>query len=102
MFWCVVPLNLAGDAASLSRSKALIQAGRMMDVQIVYDEDNPFRVWIDNIHQVAQDLCEVEIGSPFPHPYASEATQWLHSQEECAGAMPLILVVLSLGLSRLQ
>jgi hypothetical protein len=74
----------------------------VIDIQVVYDEDNPFRVWIDNIHQVAQDLRKVELGSPFPHPYASEATQWLHRQEKCAGAMPPILVVLSLGLSRFQ
>jgi hypothetical protein len=68
MFWCVVPLNLASDAASLSRSKALVQAGRVMDVQIVYDEDNPFRIWIDILHQIAQDFCKVELGSPFPDP----------------------------------
>jgi hypothetical protein len=71
-----------------------------MDVQIVHDEDNPFRVWTDTIHQVAQDFCEVELGSPFPPPYSSEATQRIHCQEKGAGTMPLILVVLSSGLPR--
>jgi hypothetical protein len=97
-----VPLDLGGDAASFSWLEALIQAGRMMDIQVIDDENDPFGLWIDLIDQIAQDFSAVKFGPPFPYPHAPEFRQWFHCHEKRTGAMPLILVIFPLGLPRLQ
>jgi hypothetical protein len=45
--------DVTAGAAGLGRIETFVQTSRVMDVQVAYDQDNPFSVWIDNIDQVA-------------------------------------------------
>jgi len=67
-----------------------------MDVQVVYDQDNPFSLWVNHIYQIVQNLRKVQLGASLSHPHMSKATQGLYCQEQSASAVPLILIVLSL------
>ena len=102
MFRRVVPFDFRGNATGLGWFEALIQASRMVNVQVVQDENDPLSLRINGVDQVPQDLCKVQFGSSRSYPDVPLATQGFYRQKERASPVALILIVLTSGLARLH
>ena len=51
MLWCVMNLQLPGNAACLFRRKRFIERSELVRVEVVHDEANQFRFRVCNVYE---------------------------------------------------
>lgn len=102
MFGSVVKRQPFGDVPGFRRREGLIQRRHPVGVQIVQDHSNRRDVGICFIHQAAHMAGEVLFGAPLCHRHVPPGGQWFAGQEQVAGALQPIFVVLASQLSRLR
>src|SRR5690606_24447329 len=93
MFRCVVPLDALSKASGLSRREALVQTGRMMDVQVVNHQNDLVGIRVNDVNQVAQHFCAVQLSAPLVHPGVPATGQRLNGQEKRTMTVTSILII---------
>ena len=82
--------------------EGLVQGRHSVDVQVVQDHPDHRNLRVGFIHQPAHLLGEILHGTSLGHRHVAPTGQRLTGQEQVAGSLPPVLVVLPLGQSRLR
>ena len=91
----VVELQPLGNPPGLGCCKGLVQGRRPVRVQIVQDQPHHLYLRVSLVHQTAYLMGEVLHGAPLGHRHVAPAGQGFTGQEQVAGALPPVLVVLT-------
>ena len=97
----VVELQPFGDPPGLGSREGLVQRRRAMGVQIVQNHPHYLGLRVGLIRQPTHLLGEVLGGAPLGQRHVTPAGQRLTGQEQVAGSLPPVLVVLAQRPSRL-
>ena len=92
----VVKLQPFGDTPSLRRRKGLIQRRLAVGIEVVQDHSYHRDVGIGLVHQPAHLMGKVLGGAPLGHRHMAPPRQGLAGQEQIAGPLPPVLIVLTL------
>src|SRR2546425_12096629 len=95
-------LEALQNAASFGRRKRLVERRRRMCIQVILHQANVLGLRIDLIHQPAHDFRIVLHGALRSHLYVPPARTWLNHHKQVACPFPFVLVIHTLGLTRLH
>ena len=101
MLGSVMKLQPLGDTPGLWGRESLVQRRHPVGVQVVQDQANHRDLRVSLVHQPAHLVGEVLGGAPLRHCHVAPARPGLAEQEQVAGALPPVLVVLPLRPPRL-
>ncbi len=97
-----VKIQTPGNPAGLSRRKALIQRGLAAGIEVVQHNSYHRRIRVSLVCQPAHLLGEALGGAPLRYRHMPSARQWLAEEEQVAGALPPVLVILPPGFPGLR
>ena len=97
----VLELQPFRNPPRLGCREGLVQGRHPVGVQVVQDHPDHRDLWVGFIHQPAHLLGEILHRAPFSNRHMAPAGQGFTGQEQVAGSLPTVLVVLPLGQSRL-
>src|SRR5581483_7464617 len=98
----VVNLQLLRESPGFGRLKDLVERRRRMGVEIIEHQHNLLRFGIVNLDEFADKVCPIRFRPLFTHLEKAFTAQRFTGQKEAAGALPLVLIVKALWLSRLH
>ena len=93
----VDPLQTARDAPGRGCLIALVQDAGFVRVEVVADPGNPLRLRKVYVHQVLQDLGEIQLGAARSHFDAPPALKGRRDHEQICRAHAPVLIVLAGG-----
>ena len=96
----VVKLQPPGNPPGLRRRESFVQGRRTMSVKVVHDHPHHRGLRVRFVHQPTHLMGEVLHGTPLGHRHLPPARQWLTGQEQVAGTLSPVLVVLPQRKSR--
>ena len=98
MFGSEVNLDLLANASRFLRFKGLVERGEAMCVQVVHHEHDFLCVWIMDIDEFTEHLCEIVFRAMGADRHVPLASQRFKAQEKTTHALSLIFVVKTLHL----
>src|SRR5512145_1187216 len=102
MFWCVMQLQLPGNAPSLCRLERFVERRDLMRIEIIQHHANHFGFGIAYVHQPLHCMGKVHLGALLRHLHVPPARLRFDKEKEIPGAIAFVLVVKALRLSRLR
>ena len=98
----VVELQLLRNPSGFGRWEDLVQRSWPVGVQIVQDQPHHLNPWIGFIHQPTHLMGKILHSAPLSNRHLPPACQGFTGQEQIAGSLSAVLVVLPLRASRLR
>src|SRR5512132_914709 len=102
MLWCVMQLQLPGNAPCLGRLERFVERCDLMRVEMVQHHANHFGFGIAYVYQPLHFMGKVHLGALLRHMHVPPASLRLDKEKEISGAIAFVLVIKVLGLSRLH
>src|SRR6266446_302499 len=98
----VMHLQSLPDTLRFLGRKGLVEAGRRLRVEVVHDQADHARLWIDLIHQPADRLREIQPGALLGQLHRTATGQRFHKHEQVRRPQAFIFRVGALGMARLH
>ena len=92
-FGGVVKLQAFHDTSGLGGGKGLVKGSHAVDVQVVRDDTDDWRVRVGYVHQASHLAGEVLHGAPLRDGHVGPAGPGIAGQEDVAGATTILVVL---------
>src|SRR5512132_213859 len=93
----IVDLQTRGEPSGLLWRECLIERANPMRIEVITDQTDTFSLWITGVQQLLHLSGPVNSRLMLSDTDSTQTTQRLCEHEDIGGAVPLVLVVVSLG-----